>query len=144
MTRRRPAQALVEFAFILPLLLLVFLGIIETGRAVWQENQLAFAAREATRYAIVHGSRAASPSGPGSPTWTSPDTDSAVTAEVLKYTAGIRNVVVKTTYPDGTNDRGARVVVDVYAEFTPLPSDYLLGGALRVTLHGGSQLVIQR
>jgi Flp pilus assembly protein TadG len=44
---------LVEFALILPLLLLLFLGIIEFGRTILAYNTIANAAREGVRYGIV-------------------------------------------------------------------------------------------
>src|SRR5205823_10360379 len=53
--REQQAQALIEFALMLPVFLLLVTGIFDTARAVWQENTLAYAAREGTRYAIVHG-----------------------------------------------------------------------------------------
>ena len=53
------------------------------------------------------------------------------------------NITVTVTYPDGNNDRNSRVSVDASAPFVPLPSQYLLNGALTITLRGGSELVIQ-
>ena len=50
---REAGQELVEFALILPLLLLLFLGIIEFGRAILAYNTIANAAREGARYGIV-------------------------------------------------------------------------------------------
>ncbi|MEI6207934.1 MAG: TadE/TadG family type IV pilus assembly protein [Desulfuromonadales bacterium] len=46
-------QALVEFALILPLLLLLLFGIIEFGRAFFQKNMTINAAREGARFAVV-------------------------------------------------------------------------------------------
>ncbi len=43
----------VEFALALPLVLLAFLVVIEGGRLAYTQAALAFAAQEATRYAIV-------------------------------------------------------------------------------------------
>jgi Flp pilus assembly protein TadG len=142
--RDEGAQGLVEFAILLPLFLLIVFGVIDLSRAVWEENTLAFAAREGTRYAIVHGSYSDSPSGPGSGTYTPPDQDTAVTAAVLRYAVGVPNVTVKATWPDGDNNRNSRVAVDATAPFVPLPSQYLLNGAFTVTLKGGSMLVIQQ
>ena len=48
-------QALLEFALVLPLFLIMLMGIIDIGRAVWAQNSLAAAAREGARFAIVHG-----------------------------------------------------------------------------------------
>lgn len=51
----RGGQALVEFALVLPLFLTLVLGIFDIGRVIWAHNSLENAAREAARYAIVHG-----------------------------------------------------------------------------------------
>jgi hypothetical protein len=57
-------QALVEFAFVAPFLLLVILGIFEAGRFVFFHEMVNHATREGARYAIVHGAFSACPSGP--------------------------------------------------------------------------------
>ena len=62
--RGEGAQSLVEFALVLPIFLLLITGLFDLARAVWQENTLAYAAREGTRYAIVHGSGSSTPLGP--------------------------------------------------------------------------------
>lgn len=46
-------QSLVEFALVLPVLLLLFMGILDFGRAVYAYNTLSNAAREGARVAIV-------------------------------------------------------------------------------------------
>lgn len=52
--RSRPdGQSLVEFALVLPILLLIFMGILDFGRAVFAYNSLSNAAREGARVAIV-------------------------------------------------------------------------------------------
>lgn len=132
-------QALVEFALILPVVLLLILGLFDVARAVEEENTLAFAAREATRYAIVHGSGAASPIA-----YCSSCTNSTITDVVEQNAIGVPNISATVGFPDGNNDRGSRVSVDATAPFVPLPSQYLLNGALSITLRGGSMLVIQR
>ncbi|HEX9494253.1 MAG TPA: TadE/TadG family type IV pilus assembly protein [Candidatus Limnocylindria bacterium] len=143
--RDEGAQSLVEFALVLPVFLMLIFGILDLARAVWEENELAFAAREGTRWAIVHGSSATPQAGPGSVTYSAgpPTTDTGVTTAVTNYTIGIPNVSVTAAWPDGNNNRNSRVSVDVTADFVPLPSQYLLGGALSITLKGGSLLVIQ-
>ena len=148
-------QSLVEFALLLPLMLLIITGLFDVARAVWEENTLAYAAREGTRYAIVHGSEgnprvdAATPqcgTGQADPVFCTniPNT-------VRQAALGVPNVTVILTYPDnypGTStpcaDRNCRVAIDASAPFVPLPSQYLLNGAFQITLRGGSQLVIQR
>ena len=147
MIRRGPrgenGQALVEFALVLPVLLMLILGLFDVSRAVWQENTLAFAAREATRYAIVHGSASDTPIAYTDDCLTS-CTNETITAVVEAAAIGVPNITVTMSYPDGRNDRGYRVSVDATAPFVPLPSQYLLAGALTITLRGGSMLVIQR
>ena len=67
--RQSRGQALVEFAIVLPLFLVLFIGVIDFGRVIWAGDSLASAAREATRFAIVHGGSAltACPVGPVGP-----------------------------------------------------------------------------
>jgi Flp pilus assembly protein TadG len=50
---RTVGQALVEFALLLPVLLLIFFAIFDFGRAVYAYNTIANAARQAARVAIV-------------------------------------------------------------------------------------------
>jgi hypothetical protein len=152
-------QSLVEFALLLPLMLLIITGLFDVGRAVWQENTLAYAAREGTRFAIVHGSAGQGPLPDGWAVGSADPTD--VNDHVIEYirtvvkqaAIGTQNVTVTVTYPDfypGVTppvpcaDRNCRVTVDATAPFIPLPSTYLLGGAFQITLKGGSVLVIQR
>lgn len=60
-------QALVEFAIVAPMLFLLILGTIEAGRFIFHYELVNNAAREGARYAIVHGSLSACPSGPPPP-----------------------------------------------------------------------------
>jgi hypothetical protein len=55
--RNRPAgQALVEFALVLPIFLLMFFGVLDGGRAVYMDTVVSQAAREAARVAAVEAS----------------------------------------------------------------------------------------
>src|SRR5437588_9768623 len=140
------AQSLVEFSLLLPLMLLIITGLIDVGRAVWEENTLAYAAREGTRYAIVHGSAGIPKVGPIHPSQLNPtgyNTGNIVNV-VRQNAIGVPNVDVTVDYPNGDNQRNHSVTVDATAPFVPLPSQYMLGGAFQITLRGGSQLVIQR
>jgi Flp pilus assembly protein TadG len=64
--RDERGQALMEFAVVLPVFLVILLGMIDIGRGVWANNTVANAAREAARYASVHGGTKANtcPVGP--------------------------------------------------------------------------------
>ena len=53
-TRRSRGQSLVEFALILPVLLLIFMGLFDFGRAVFAYNGVSEAARNGARVAIVN------------------------------------------------------------------------------------------
>ena len=57
--RRSRGQALVEFALIAPVFLVLVFAIIEGGRFVFFYEVLNNATREGARYAIIHGSNAA-------------------------------------------------------------------------------------
>jgi len=139
------AQALVEFALVMPIFLLLVTGIFDVARAVWQENTLAYAAREGTRYAIVHGASGNPIVGPCSVCLNPVSNNLAnVTSAVTTAAVGVYNIDVTIDYPDGGNNRNNRVSVDVSAPFVPLPSQYLLGGTFQINLRGGSMLVIQR
>jgi Flp pilus assembly protein TadG len=51
--RRDRGQTIVEFALILPIFILVLVGIVDFGRAVYASSTIQNAAREAVRVAIV-------------------------------------------------------------------------------------------
>jgi Flp pilus assembly protein TadG len=132
-------QSLVEFALVVPILLLIITGLFDVARATWQENTLAYAAREGTRYAIVHGS--ASLDG----TIVGPANQQPVIDVVRNAAVGVQNISVNVTWPDANCvDRNCRVQVDATAPFVPIPSQFMLGGAFQITLRSGSMLVIQR
>jgi Flp pilus assembly protein TadG len=146
-------QSLVEFALILPLMLLVITGLFDVARAVWQQNTLAYAAREGTRYAIVHGASGSPAADPAAPSCGTPQADPVICTQIPQVVrgaaVGVSSVATTVTYPmlRGPTEcasRGCTVIVEASAPFIPLPSQYLLGGAFEITLRGGSQLVIQR
>lgn len=139
------AQALVETALVLPLLLLLIVGLFDVGRAVWLSNTLATAVREGSRYGVVHGALSGAPTGPGSATYTPPDTDTAITAHVRRYASGVPgSLTVRSTWPDGNANRGSRIVVSASFPFVPILSQVFLGGGLGITLQSSSTLVIDQ
>ena len=127
-------QGVVELALIVPVLLLLLIGILDLGRAVMLTNELDNAAREGTRYAIVHGKNGGNASV------------GQIQTVVQRFTTGATNsVTVSVTWPDAEgNARGHPVTVDVNASFTPMLSAFFLGGALRTTLGSSSTLTIQQ
>lgn len=152
MSRRRTGQAIVEFALVAPIFLLMLFAIIEFGRYIYTVQILNNAAREGARYAIVHGSQSLDPTGPLPGGATSPDpSGSAVQSTVEAFAVGIpaTNITFPATgcvhgeangpcwQPD--NGRGSTVEVTVQATFTtliplvPLPA---------ITVEGASTLVV--
>src|SRR6187551_3611775 len=53
-TRRDRGQALMEFALVIPVFLLILVALFDLGRAVFAYNTLTNAAREGARIAIVN------------------------------------------------------------------------------------------
>ena len=124
-SKRDRGQAQIEFALSILFVFLFVLGMIEMVMLLHTYNTLADAAKEGVRYAIVHGSGNASPSGPTSasafdPPCTSANSSSTITDvqnTVLNYaqlsfhnTSGM-NVYV--CYFDGSNAAPGRVGVVV-------------------------------
>jgi Flp pilus assembly protein TadG len=138
-SRRSRGQALVEFAFVAPMFFLLLFAIIDFGRYVYYVQILNNAAREGTRYAIVHGSRGLPHTGPL-------PNDPTIAAVVRNYAIGVigsEKYDVYSTWgtPPATasNDRGQ--VVHVWVEYNfhslipivPIPP---------ITITGESTLVI--
>ena len=66
---RSRGQALMEFALAAPVFLVMLFGVVDVGRIIWATTAVNSAAREAARYAIVHGGTTADPCpvGPAGP-----------------------------------------------------------------------------
>lgn len=135
-TDKTRGQALVEFALVLPILSLLLAGFWDLGRVVLAHDALNHAAREAARYAIVHGGSSLNPCpvGPAaddavvpaagaSCPYPSPSKESIYTiARELAAVAGV-GVTVEVCYGAGcsgntdaalaTNERGTPVTVTV-------------------------------
>lgn len=137
-SRQERGQTIVEFALAVPVLLLVIIGIFDAGRMVWYSNTLAYAAREGTRYAIVHGASGSDPQGPP------PLSDAGIRAAVERSATGVAGLNVVVTWPDGNSERGSRVHVHAGSVYVPTISGYLMNGAFTVPLRGASQMTIVR
>jgi TadE-like protein len=140
MTRadRSRGQAMVEFALVIPVFILLMVGLFDLGRVVWVNDTLATAAREAARFAIVHGGSEGNlcPVGPPAPTAVIPapgpgclfpsPSRQAIKDVAQKWAAGTSaNVTVNVCYgvvssctsdtdaANATNARGTQVMVTV-------------------------------
>jgi TadE-like protein len=146
---------------VIPIFLMLLMGIVDMGRAVWATTSLASAAREATRFAIVHGGSPLSVCpvgnpGPESPTVTAsascpypaPSTQSVEDAAKTAAIAGGSNVTVTVCYGvgcsgnsnTGTNARGQTVTVVVTSSVNlVLPA---LLGQSSINVSGSSTMVV--
>jgi hypothetical protein len=154
-------QALVETALVIPIFLMLLMGIVDLGRAVWATTSLASAAREATRFAIVHGGSpqsvcpvgkpgldsppvTASPSCP----YPAPSTQSIEDAAKAAAFAGGSNVAVTVCYGTGCsgttntgdNSRGQTVTVVVTSTVNLVVPSLL--GQSAINLSGSSTMVV--
>ena len=146
---RERGQALLEFALILPIFAVALLGMIDVGRAIWANNAVANAAREAARYATVHGGSKSNtcPVGPpgektvipaasSSCPYPSPSKEGVRENARTFLIAGGSNVVITVCYGSGcsgdtdvsgaTNVRGTSVTVKVSSQ-VPMIMGTLLG-----------------
>lgn len=105
--RENRGQSVIEFALVLPLLLVILFGITEFGRAWMTVNLLTSAAREGARLAVV---------------MPAPDV-TAVNVRVMEVctSAGITPTAITLDGPDA--DR--RVTVTVQANFQIIPGEIL-------------------
>ena len=97
--RDTKGQSLVEFALILPMMLVVMFMITEFGRAIYQYNVLSQAAREGARIAVVSASASAVTKGQDRMTdflsKARMDNGSTVTCEILENYNGSGVKVVR-------------------------------------------------
>lgn len=124
--RDHRGQSLVEFAVVVPVFLILVLGLFDGARAVWHYNTLAQAAREGTRYAIVHSGAPAA------------QVEDVVRAHASALDQGALTVAV--SYPDGDSNPGSRVEVEARYTFSPLFDIAHLPG---VTMTSSSRMTIQ-
>ena len=126
--RDEQGQTLVEFAFVLPIFLLLMVSIFDLGHVVWSNDALSNAAREGARYAIVHGVNSGAPA-----------TKQQVKNVAIGWAASAgTNVSVTVCYwsvsqcsgdvdeANATQDRGMKVTVTVTAN-VPLAAPSLFG-----------------
>jgi hypothetical protein len=150
-------QGLAEFALVLPVFLALLLGTVDLGRGIWANNSVANAAREAARWAAVHGGSktTACPVGPPvdgvteiplpSPAcpFPSPSKQGVRDVAVGYLVAGGSNVAVTVCYGSGctgdtdaigaTNARGTPVTVTVSSQVPMIMGNFLGLGTVNVS-----------
>ena len=123
--KKENAQGIVEFALILPILLLVILGIIEMGRLLFFYSSVASASREGARYGSAVGNVN------GTPYFADCDGIRAAALKAGSF-AGLENGDIEILYDDGITMTAAscppntridlkdRIVVSASGTFTPI------------------------
>ena len=109
--RTQGGSAAVEYALVLPLYLCILMGIVNGALVMYVWNCTAFAARAATRYAVVHGSTA---------NYTCTTTD--IQNVVYNSVPGMRKATVTVTWKPN-NSPGSTINVYVklsFSTFIPL------------------------
>jgi Flp pilus assembly protein TadG len=127
--RRQKGSAMVESALTFLVFMVLLLGILDFGRMVWSYTLISYAAREATRYAMVRGTGT-------SHTASSDQIKAIVTSQAPGLGLDTSNTAVTFT-PD--QSPGSTVKVAVTYNFTPLVP-YIPSGT--VTLKSTSQMMI--
>ena len=99
---RQKGQSLVEFALLLPVLLLVIFGLLDMGRAVYTYTVLAHAAHEGARQAVIVD-----------------NTNQAVVDAALQTAVAV-NLLASEVQILGTRQPGTQVTVTVSHPFAPV------------------------
>ena len=100
-------QSMVEFALVLPMLLLLVFGFLDMGRAIYYYSTIGNAAREGARYASVHPLDLQ----------TNTTDQTAVKDIVQEYSVALGLDMSKITFPTAPTDY---VTVKVTYDFIPL------------------------
>ena len=121
---------MVEFALVVPVLLMLTIGTVDVGRLVWSSAMLHHLAREATRYASIRG---ADSNNPVSAT----DVETYVSDQLI----GVKSseVTVTTTWTPNNSPGGT---VQVQLDYT---YDFLIGGLVGLDplpIQGSSSLLV--
>ena len=115
-TARQRGDGLVEFAVVLPVLLLIVIAIFDLGRAIYAYSIVANSAREGARYAIIHK-----------------DDYDGITARIHGYAVGLDVSCMTISVTEPTTNT---VRVSVGYQFEPITP-------LAAQAFGGSALLLQ-
>jgi len=122
----------VEFALSFLLLFVILYSIMEFGRIVHSYNVLAGATREASRYAIVHGSKSGSPA-----------TEADIRNQVIRWAIGLdeSRITVTTTWDPVSKPPSGKVRIQSTYNVAPM-TGLILSAPL--TLSSRSEMVISQ
>ena len=110
--RRRSGQSLVEFALVLPVLMMILMGIIEFGRIWMSQNAVTNAAREGVRLGVLA---------------TADDSSVTSTANTYLSSAGLNTdeATITTANVGASGAPGSEVSVTVEYDFRVIVGDIL-------------------
>lgn len=124
------AQGIVEFALVLPLLLLLILGVIELGRLLWIYSATLTASREAARYGSAAGN-----TGNYVPHYNDCNGIRSA-AKRMGTLVGIQDSDIEISYDDGPQSQGTP-----YSLVCPA-TDVDLGDRIRIRVQGHYQPIV--
>lgn len=128
-------QAMVEFALVLPLFLLVIFAVLDLGRAIYDYSTITNAAREAARFGII-----------------APSPTASVQAKVQQFAGPLgiatADITVSCLTADGTNlcanaQAGDEITVAVTYPYTPLVQAITTFTGPTLTLATSATMVVQ-
>lgn len=138
-SRRRRGAAIVEFALVFLLFLMMTVGLFEFGRAMWTYTTVAQVARATARYLVVHGS-------------INPASSDEIKAVLNKHSIGLEKdkLELAVAYYDpetntaATNTRGSAVEVQVRYPFQLVagPIIFLSTGSSTIQMRGRSRAIV--
>ena len=135
---------MLETALVLMVFLTLVLGMVDLGIGVFRHHQVAQAARQGARRAIVHGSLAdrLGPWGPDAYAAPAAEDDHPIAAVIRPSLVGmdLDEVAIEVTWPDGGNQMQDRVRVLVTAPYRPVIT--FIFGNPTITLRGESTMYI--
>jgi Flp pilus assembly protein TadG len=129
--RSRRGATTLELACILPVLLTMLLGTIDVARVMYAYGTVSEAARAGARYAMVHGARSGSPTGPSA--------NNTNVADVVKANAlALDPTYLTVTSSWGNGSNKASNPVTVTATYTCYLGIGQLVGLSSVTVRGST------
>lgn len=144
MTSRRPRRlqrgaAALEFAIILPFLVLILLGIIDFGVLMGAQTQISNAAREGARAGALTGLYSRAEGAAKNAISSMPGATNAGTTVTITCTTPTGTAC---SLADTTSDTGSTVKISIAYVHTWI-SPVMLGMAPTITLHADSQMRIE-
>ncbi len=133
-------------AIVGPVALLLIIGIMDIGLAVWSYNNISEAVREGARYGQIHGGKYQAwyvgPPAPsaGTPPASGPATNDPNVEKVVRSFAFVNqaNLTVLSSWPNGDNNPNSPVTVEAKYSYSPT----LIFGLGTLTLHTKTTMYI--